>query len=170
MANFKKQSKEILYAGSFYGDVTLNETERVDFVSGAALFIRGEFVKTHGLFDSDFFIYNDEMELGYRMKKAGFDYYVTEKAKIWHNHDWSKKNISGYKFMYYYMMRNRVLYFRKFKLYPQLLLDLFLQVITWSFTLKMFNKIGSISIIKYYYLGLLRGLLGEKSITKIKFE
>lgn len=169
-ADFKKQIKVSLFVDSIYEHIALNETDKVDYIPGTAIMIRSEFVKNNGLFDSNYFMYNDEIDLAYRMKKAGFDYYVTEKAKIWHNHDWSKKNISGFRFMYYYMMRNRVLYFKKFKLYLQLFIDLFLQAVTFPIKLKMFIRIGSVSIVKYYYLGLFRGLLGEKWITKTKFN
>lgn len=169
-ANFKWQTKDILFADSVYENISLKEIEKVDYVSGAALMIKSEFVKKYGLFDPDYFMYNDEIDLGYRMKKAGYDYYVTDKAKIWHNHDWSLKNISGYKFMYYYMMRNRVLYFKKFKFYPQLLIDIFLQLVTFPIKLKMFFKIGSISIVKFYYSGILDGVRGKKGIADKIFD
>lgn len=168
--DFKRQIKVGQYTGSIYEAVSLGKIEKIDMITGAAVLIRGKFVKKYGLFDPDFFIYNDELDLAYRLRKAGLNCYVTEKAKVWHNHNWSKKNIIGYRFMYYYMMRNRVLYFKKFKLYPQLLIDLFLQVVEFPVKLKMFFKIGSVSILKYYYSGLLDGLLGKKGIANKSFD
>jgi GT2 family glycosyltransferase len=170
MVDFKKQTKAGLYSGSLYESVSLNKVEKVDMITGAAVLIRVEFIKKYGLFDQDFFIYNDELDLANRLRKSGLDCYVTEKAKVWHNHDFSKKNIIGYRFMYYYMMRNRILYFKKFKLYPQLFIDLFLQIIYFPIKVKMFFKIGSVSILKYYYSGLLDGLLGKKGITNKSFD
>ena len=168
--DFKKQIKIGFLTGSIYETVCPNEIDKVDLIPGAALMLRGEFVKKYGLFDSDFFIYNDELDLAYKMKNAGWDCYVTKKAKVWHNHDFSSKNISGYKFMYYYMMRNRILYYYKYKFYPQLIIDIFLQVVTLPIKFKMFFKIGSISIVKYYYSGLLDGLLGKKGISDKSFD
>ena len=72
--------------------------------------------------------------------------------------------------MYYYMIRNRVLYFKKYNLYDRLLVDLFLQVVEFPVKLKMFFKIGSVSIVKYYYSGLLDGLLGKKGIANKSFD
>ena len=168
--NFYTQRKRLLAAGLFLESTSLPEIMRVDYVSGAALLIRSDIVKEYGLFDDSLFMYNDEIDLGYRLKKAGYYYYVTQHAKMWHNHDWTKKNIKGYKFMYYYMMRNRFLYYRKYRLHLFLLFDLFSQLFLFPFKIKMFINIGSFSIIKYYYLGIFRGVIGEKGIASIDFE
>ena len=126
--DFKKQTKKAVLPNSIYESLSPNEIEKVDMIPGAALMIRGDFVKKYGLFDPDFFIYNDEMELAYRINKAGYTCYVTDRAKVWHNHDWSKKNIKGYRFMYYYMLRNRVLYYYKYKFYAQLIADVLYEI------------------------------------------
>ncbi|MFC2135038.1 glycosyltransferase family 2 protein [Bacteroidota bacterium] len=168
--NFKTQKKTFLYANQLLSSAKLPEYLQVDFVNGGSLFIRIETIKQIGLFDEDYFMYNDEIDLAYRITQIGKKVIVTSETKIWHNHDWSKENIYGYKLMYYYMMRNRVLYFKKYGNYIYLLLDIISQILSLPLKIKMFIKIGSLGIIKYYYLGLWRGLIGEKGISDIKFK
>lgn len=44
----------------------------VDFVSGADLLVRRSVAEKSGLFDPDFFMYYEDMELGFRYKKKGY--------------------------------------------------------------------------------------------------
>ncbi|MGV3763099.1 glycosyltransferase family 2 protein [Parapedobacter sp.] len=44
----------------------------VDYVSGADMFVRRELFDKLGGFDADFFLYFEETEFAYRMKKAGY--------------------------------------------------------------------------------------------------
>ncbi len=169
-ANFIKQKHDLIAADKCFEEINLPEILEVDYVSGGTTFCKSEVVKKIGLFEEKYFIYNDEIDLAHRAHSSGIKTFVTHKAKVWHNHNWSKKNISGYKFMYYYMTRNRVLYFKKFSLLLQLLKFLLIESITFPLKLKMFFKIGSVSIVKYYYLGLWRGLVGETGKTDLEFK
>lgn len=56
----------------------------VDFISGAAMFIRKSVLDMVGTFDRDFFLYYEETELSYRIKKAGFSSVVLPSSKIIH--------------------------------------------------------------------------------------
>lgn len=49
--------------------------EEVDWVSGACMMIRGSVLKKTGLFDETFFMYVEDMEMCYRIKKCGFKIY-----------------------------------------------------------------------------------------------
>jgi GT2 family glycosyltransferase len=70
--------------GSGYEDTgQFNHIEQVDFVSGAALAIKREVVDKIGLFDPDFFAYCEDLDLCYRVKKAGYKI-VTCQAKVFH--------------------------------------------------------------------------------------
>lgn len=169
-ADFKLQKKQAIYADNIFEETKLESELKVDYVCGAALMINGDIIRKHGLFDEKYFMYNDEIDFGYRMKNAGVEYYVTKKAIVWHNHDWTRINISGYKFMYYYMMRNRYLYFKKYRLYYYMIADLIKQIILFPFTFKMFYKIGSLKLLKYYYWGIIKGIIGEKGMSLINFK
>ncbi|MFB2119334.1 glycosyltransferase family 2 protein [Parapedobacter sp. 2B3] len=51
---------------------TYSEPQPVDYISGADMFVRKELFEKIGGFDTDFFLYFEETELSYRMKKAGY--------------------------------------------------------------------------------------------------
>lgn len=169
-ANFRTQKHDLIAQDECFEEIKLPETLEVDYVSGGVTFCKSEVINNIGLFEEKYFIYNDEIDLGFRAKKAGIKTVVTHKAKVWHNHNWSKKNIGGYKFMYYYMTRNRILYFKKFSLPVQLLKYLVIEIIALPVKLKMFYRMGSLSITKYFYLGMWRGLMGETGKSNIDFN
>ncbi len=49
-----------------------SEQRAVDYISGADMFVRKELFERLGGFDTDFFLYFEETEFAYRMKKAGY--------------------------------------------------------------------------------------------------
>jgi len=56
----------------------------VDWVMGAALMTRREVIKKVGLMDEGIFMYMDEVEWCYRIKKAGFKVFFSPEASIIH--------------------------------------------------------------------------------------
>jgi hypothetical protein len=61
-----------------------NETREVDQPMGSALMIKKDVLDKVGLFDENIFIWFDEVDLCYRIKKAGFKIYFTPEAQIKH--------------------------------------------------------------------------------------
>ena len=60
------------------------ENQLVDYISGAAMFIRRSVVDQIGLFDEDFFLFFEETEWAYRVKKAGYQLYLIPAVQIIH--------------------------------------------------------------------------------------
>lgn len=56
----------------------------VDYVSGADMFVKKELFDKLGGFDPDFFLYFEETEFAYRLKKAGYYSVLLPSAKILH--------------------------------------------------------------------------------------
>ena len=56
----------------------------VDYICGANLFIRKNVFDEAGCFDEDFFLYFEETEFCFRIKKMGFRNMLIPKAKITH--------------------------------------------------------------------------------------
>lgn len=168
--NFKTQKKEIMFAGKKLTNELPSEIN-VDYVLGGAMIIRGSVLKTVGLFEEEYFMYNDEIDIAYRISKAGFKTLCLRDAIVKHYHDFNKKNTRGYNLMYYYMMRNKYLYFKKFSLYMSWFLSLTHEIINiplkiiWSI-----RRMKNIKILKFYYAGLLDGLLGKKGLMNKSFE
>lgn len=61
-----------------------NKTQEADWVMGACLMTRKEVLNKVGLLDENFFMYLEEMEWCYRVKKAGFSVYFYPRAGILH--------------------------------------------------------------------------------------
>lgn len=62
-----------------------NETREVDQPMGSALMLKKEVIDKVGLFDENIFIWFDEVDLCYRIKKAGWKIYFTPEAQIKHH-------------------------------------------------------------------------------------
>ncbi|MFH1710130.1 MAG: glycosyltransferase family 2 protein [bacterium] len=62
-----------------------NETREVDQPMGSALMIKKEVLAKVGLFDENIFIWFDEVDLCYRIKKAGWKIYFTPDIQIKHH-------------------------------------------------------------------------------------
>jgi GT2 family glycosyltransferase len=57
----------------------------VDFVSGASVLLRSTALETVGLFDqATFFMYWEDTDLGFRLRKAGWRLAVAGDARVWH--------------------------------------------------------------------------------------
>jgi len=61
-----------------------NETHEVDILSGAFMFMRKTALDQSGLLDEDFFMYGEDVDLSYRIQKAGFKNYYFPTATIIH--------------------------------------------------------------------------------------
>lgn len=66
--------------------------EVVEYVSGADLFVRRSVVEQYGLFDPDFFMYYEDMELGYRYRAHGLQSVIVNESGIVHLEGASSKN------------------------------------------------------------------------------
>ncbi|HSW54547.1 MAG TPA: glycosyltransferase [Ignavibacteriaceae bacterium] len=169
-ANFRTQ-KKVGPFGNEKWTVNLPAEIYVDFVLGGAMMIRSSVLKITGLFEEDYFMYNDELDLAYRIKKAGFKTVCVRDAIVRHFHDFGNQNKTGYNIMYYYVIRNRYLYFKKFRFYFNLAFSLLAELL--NIPLKIvwaIRRMHNINVLKFYYSGLIDGLLGKKGIAYKAFN
>ena len=59
-----------------------NKIHKVDVLSGAFLLIRKTVLNKVGLLDEKFFMYGEDIDISYRIQKAGFKNYYFPKTKI----------------------------------------------------------------------------------------
>lgn len=169
LTNFKTQKKLAPYSNQKLTDKIPHENY-ADYVIGGAMMIKSDLLRITGLFEEDYFMYNDEIDLAYRIKKAEFLTICTRNAIVRHHHDFNNENKSGNNLMYYYIMRNRYLYFRKFHLYFNLSLSLIIEFLKIPLTYRWaITKMGGIKFLKYYYSGLWDGLSNKKGIANKSF-
>lgn len=89
----------------------------IDFASGAALMVRADILKEHGLFDDDFFLYLEDADLGWKLRMLGYESHVVPQSVVWHRHDPSATLRH-----YYYLERNRWMLLLSYYKWPTLLL------------------------------------------------
>ena len=61
-----------------------NETSITEVISGAFMFIRREALAISGLFDEDFFMFGEDIDLSYRLMQTGFKNYYFPEVRIIH--------------------------------------------------------------------------------------
>lgn len=58
---------------------------QLDFVSGASMLLRRQALEQIGFFDDrTFFMYWEDSDLGFRLRRAGWQLAVAEKSRVWH--------------------------------------------------------------------------------------
>jgi GT2 family glycosyltransferase len=62
-----------------------DQCKKVDYVWGHGMFIRTSALKRVGLFDPNFFMYYEDLDLCLRMKKAGYEIWYEPVAVMWHD-------------------------------------------------------------------------------------
>ena len=82
-----------------------NETNEVDVLCGAFLFIRNEVFNTVGLLDEDFFMYGEDIDYSYRIGKAGYKiFYFPGTTTIHFKGESTKKSSIKYHHTFYKAM------------------------------------------------------------------
>jgi GT2 family glycosyltransferase len=84
----------------------------VDWIIGSCLMIKREVYEKIGGFDEAFFLYEEEVDLLYRMKKAGWDSYILPDCCVLHNHHSSTSKL-GVIFILYHEYRSRIIFSAK---------------------------------------------------------
>ncbi|MCX7727946.1 MAG: glycosyltransferase family 2 protein [Bacteroidia bacterium] len=83
-----------------------NTNHVVDVLSGAFMFIRKEVLDKIGGLDEDFFMYGEDIDLSYRIKKAGYhNYYLSETSIIHYKGESTKKSSINYVLTFYKAMQ-----------------------------------------------------------------
>ncbi|MCS6840213.1 MAG: glycosyltransferase family 2 protein [Roseiflexus sp.] len=89
----------------------MNDIRPVDSLMGACLMVRTDVVKRIGLFDEQFFMYSEEIDLCYRLQQEGFKNYYLPTVSATHLWGGSSRRIRHESFLRLY--QSRVKFFRK---------------------------------------------------------
>jgi hypothetical protein len=74
------------------------------YASGCSLIIKKEVIQKIGNYDSEYYMYHDDLELGFRARLAGFKITFAPRSRVYHKYEFSRSVK-----MLYYMERNRYL-------------------------------------------------------------
>jgi GT2 family glycosyltransferase/lipopolysaccharide/colanic/teichoic acid biosynthesis glycosyltransferase len=93
------------------GYLDKDEVHEVEILSGAFMFMRRAALDKTGLLDEEFFMYGEDIDLSYRIIKAGYkNYYFPETRIIHYKGESTKKSSVNYVFVFY---RAMVIFARK---------------------------------------------------------
>lgn len=85
-----------------------DETKEVDW-HGPCLVVKSEVIKKIGLYDDDYFVFWEDVDFCFRVRKAGYRIIYVPSSRIWHKGGRSTGRLNGL----YYPIRNRFLFMRK---------------------------------------------------------
>jgi len=104
LANLFPKSK--IFGKYHLGYLDENETNEVDVLAGAFMLIRKSVLDKTGWLDEDFFMYGEDIDLSYRIVKAGYkNYYFPETRIIHYKGESTKKASFNYVKMFYNAMK-----------------------------------------------------------------
>lgn len=93
------------FAKYHLGYLSENETHEVDVLAGAFMLLRSKTLQTTGYLDETFFMYGEDIDLSYRITKAGYkNYYFPETRIIHYKGESTKKSSVNYVFVFYNAM------------------------------------------------------------------
>ncbi len=82
-----------------------DQTHEVDVLAGAYMLLRKNALEEIGLLDEDFFMYGEDIDLSYRIVKAGYkNYYFPDSPIIHYKGESTKKGSINYVFVFYRAM------------------------------------------------------------------
>jgi GT2 family glycosyltransferase len=88
-----------------------NEAQEVDILMGACLLLRKEVLDQVGLLDEDYFMYSEEVDLCYRIQRAGWRLFWVPQAEVVHFGGQSTQQVPTEMFLNLY--HSKIKYFRK---------------------------------------------------------
>lgn len=97
--------KSKIFGQYHLGYLDKEQTHIVDVLAGAYMMLRRETLDKTGLLDEDFFMYGEDIDLSYRITKAGYKNYYYPGARIIHyKGESTKKSSVNYVFVFYNAM------------------------------------------------------------------
>lgn len=97
--------KSKLFGKYHLGYLDNDKIHEVEILSGAFMLLRKEALDKAGLLDESFFMYGEDIDLSYRLIKAGYkNYYYPETRIIHYKGESTKRGSANYVFMFYNAM------------------------------------------------------------------
>ncbi|MBI5254499.1 glycosyltransferase family 2 protein [Candidatus Falkowbacteria bacterium] len=107
----------------------------VGYASGAAIIMRTDLLKQHGLWDEDYFLYHEDLDYSFRLKTLGYRVVLVPQSIFYHEYKFSKSASK-----YFWMERNRfavlLMYYKWLTLILLLPMMLALEIGLWLFAIK----------------------------------
>ena len=134
--------------------VTSKDIVKTDYLAGSCMLLKRDIIDKIGLFDKRFFMYWEEVDLSFRIKRLGYDVVSTTKTFVYRKPNDTSRSLN----MHYYMNRNAIFIYKKYKdkkMFNTLILFL-LKHFKGSFINVIRGK--NIEYLKVYFKGILDGI------------
>lgn len=106
-----------------------NKVNRIEIMSGAFMFLRRDALDKAGLLDEDFFMYGEDIDLSYRILKAGYNNYFLPSRILHYKGESTVKSSYRYVHTFYRAME---LFFNKHYAHYSILLSLPIKLAIWG--------------------------------------
>jgi GT2 family glycosyltransferase len=77
------------------GSPRWNRPRAITFATGCAVLLSATALSEVGDFDDSLFAYNEDADLSYRLRKAGWEIYYEPRAVVWHHEQWTTSRVRG---------------------------------------------------------------------------
>lgn len=163
--DFEKYTYQDYFRNYLY-DETIPQVTECDYVPANSMMLRREAIEKAGNIPKDNFIYWDDMEWGYLIKKAGYMVQCYAEAVVWHKANFKSTSTFGK----YYMWRNRLAFFMKYLPHEKredfskkILTELFHMIYGCNYK----GEYNLIKTLMYAYDDALHGIRGKATDNKI---
>lgn len=97
--------KSKIFARYYLGHLSHEEINEIEILPGAFMFLRKDTLDKSGYLDEDYFMYGEDIDLSYRITKAGYkNYYFPETTIIHYKGESTKKGSLNYVYVFYNAM------------------------------------------------------------------
>ena len=137
-----------------------NIPKQVEWITGCCFLIRNEVLIKAGMFNANFFLYYEDVELSFRIRENGYQLYLLPSEKIFHEAGVSGQLPSQSKegtlnpLIHYYLNRNKVWFIRKYGNKLFLVFNILNLFVYWASLLIYFTLKGK----KKKFKNLLKGI------------
>jgi GT2 family glycosyltransferase len=108
-----------VYSSKIYPSATTGFS-KAKWLTGCCMLIRNEVLKKTGLFNKQYFLYDEDVELSFRIRAAGYELHYLPQLKLYHEAGASGQLATKEKegtlspVIHYYVSRNRIWFLRRF--------------------------------------------------------
>ena len=144
-------------------DGKYNKYKELDIIIGCCMLIKNSSLEHIGLFDENYFLYEEENDLCVRAKRYGWKLIYCPKSILWHKVAASSGGGEFSPTKIYYQARNRILFIKKHNSSLTYVKYLFYYLQTEHikklFKILFFGR--KPILLKYYYKGIFDGIIGK---------
>jgi len=91
--------------GKKWDDYKTKKINSITYFSGVAVLLNKKVLDEVGLFDEEFWMYHDDLDLSWRIRLAGYQIYLAPESVVYHKYQFTKSIKQ-----YYWMERNRFVF------------------------------------------------------------